>query len=312
MDNHLISFFFSFLVAALNYALAQNLCTYQKIFEIWDFQKSGPIFKKVVSLLINYKENNLKDDVPAGKFIKSGLQKCFGKFSMRPKQNSHSMCHSFEELNGLLTKDRIKVTNINPLNDEICEVSFETLDYSRNAFGSVVIGSHITWFGRVYLQMKIMEIFNNFPNVKIMMLNTDSVVFSTDEKFKLAEKIVISEKNGEWKNQIKNVKEITNFYALNSVTYHLTFSDQDDNISQMNKIAGFKLDTLLAPELKYTDFDKFLSLAINAVKSKIEMSQFKKFKDSPKIKTLFTLKNNLDNRRYFKKGHYCSFAYRSK
>ena len=51
---------------------------------------------------------------------------------------------------------------------------------------------------------------------------------------------------------------------------------------------------------------------INAVKFKIEMSQFKKIKDSPKIKTLFTLKNNLDNRRYFKKGNYCSFAYGSK
>ena len=99
-------------MATLNHAIFQKLCYYLRIFEIWDFQKSDPIFKKDVSLLIQYKENNLKENVQAGKFIKSGLQKCIEKFSMQPNQNSHSMCHSFEELNNFFTKDKIKVTQL--------------------------------------------------------------------------------------------------------------------------------------------------------------------------------------------------------
>ena len=45
--------------------------------------------------------------------------------------------------------------------------------------------------------------------------------------------------------------------------------------SQINKIAGFKLVTLLAPELNYKDFDDLLSMAINGSNSQIEMKQFK-------------------------------------
>ena len=70
----------------------------------------------------------------------------------------------------------------------------------------------MTWFGRMYLQMKIDNIKNKFPDVKIIKLNGDSVVFSMDEKFNLPEEFVISDRNGVWKHQSRNVKEISHFY----------------------------------------------------------------------------------------------------
>ena len=46
----------------MNFALTNGLCCIEEYLEIWDFEKSGYIFKKFVSLLINFKENSLKND----------------------------------------------------------------------------------------------------------------------------------------------------------------------------------------------------------------------------------------------------------
>ena len=85
----LISVFFFLSVDAMNFALTNGLCYIEEYLEIWDFEKSGYIFKKFVSLLINFKENSLKNDEPAGKLVKIGLQTSFGKLSSRPNEKGN-------------------------------------------------------------------------------------------------------------------------------------------------------------------------------------------------------------------------------
>ena len=73
----------------MNFALSNGLCYIDKYLEIWDFEKSRFISKKFVSLLIDFKENSLKNDEPARKLIKIGLQSSFGKLSSRPNEKGN-------------------------------------------------------------------------------------------------------------------------------------------------------------------------------------------------------------------------------
>ena len=80
-------------------------------------------------------------------------------------------------------------------------------------------------------------------------------------------------------------------------------------MSQINKIAGFKLDTLLAPKLGSEDFDHLLMTALTNEKSNIRMLQFKKSKDSANQRTVFTLRNNLGKGRFLKNDMFDTLAY---
>ena len=80
-------------------------------------------------------------------------------------------------------------------------------------------------------------------------------------------------------------------------------------MSQINKIAGFKLDTLLAPKVGSEDFDHLLMTALHNQKSNIRMLQFKKTKDSVNQKTVFTLRNNLNKGRFLKTNMFDTLAY---
>ena len=233
----LISVFFFLSVDAMNFALTNGLCYIEEYLEIWDFEKSGYIFKKFVSLLINFKENSLKNDEPAGKLVKIGLQTSFGKLSSRPNEKGNFFCTSFKELNDLFLNKKYNVTNVDPITEGLCEVTYNSTENRRNSFGSVILGSHIVWAGRTLLQTKIFELYRSFQHVKVFLINTDSVVISMPKECNLNEKIEISTKNGHWKHQIK-CKEILQFYCLNSVTYSMVYTDENGTCSQMNKIGG--------------------------------------------------------------------------
>ena len=64
----------------------------------------------------------------------------------------------------------------------------------------------------------------------------------------------------------------------------MSFTDENGTVSQINKIAGFKLDTLLAPKLGSEDFDHLLMTALLNQKSNIRMLQFKKKRKIQPIK----------------------------
>ena len=73
------------------------------------------------------------------------------------------------------------------------------------------------------------------------------------------------------------------------------------------------MDSLLAPEFKSNEFDNLVNMAIECKKSELTMEQFKKNRKDiggcSKVKTVFTLRNNLDRGRILKKGMYDSLAY---
>ena len=79
---------------------------------------------------------------------------------------------------------------------------FERQNRKNNT--SLIIGNFIVWGGRILLESKIMKLNDTFHNVKLKMMNTDSVIFSMPAYYNLSEKITISTENGQWKNQIKN------------------------------------------------------------------------------------------------------------
>ena len=276
--------------------------------EVWSFETASPIFRQFVSLLIQFKEDALKNDLQAAKLVKNALQCSFGKLATKPNTDKSAKCHNFSELNGFLLKDKIKVTNIAPINDDICDVTYDNEGPCKYSFGSVILGSSITWGGRCLLQKKLIEINQNFPNLKVFMTNTDSAVLTIPKEYNLADKIAFSNLNGHWKHQI-NCKEILSFYCLNPVCYHFSFTDENGTVSQINKIAGFKLDTLLAPKLGSEDFDHLLMTALTNEKSNIRMLQFKKSKDSANQRTVFTLRNNLGKGRFLKNDMFDTLAY---
>ena len=69
------------------------------------------------------------------------------------------------------------------------------------------------------------------------------------------------------------------------------------------------MDSLLAPELKSNEFENLVNMAIECKRSEVILQQFKKTQDCSKIKTVFSLRNNLDRGRIFKKGMHYSLAY---
>ena len=164
--------------------------------EVWSFETASPIFRQFVSLLIQFKEDALKNDLQAAKLVKNALQCSFGKLATKPNTDKNAKCHNFSELNGFLLKDKIKVTNIAPINDDICDVTYDYEGPCKYSFGSVILGSSITWGGRCLLQKKLIEINQNFPNLKVFMTNTDSAVLTIPKEYNLADKIAFSNLNG--------------------------------------------------------------------------------------------------------------------
>ena len=302
------AFIISTSIDTINFAFTNGFIDSMTILEVWSFEKASPIFRKFVSVLIQYKENALKNDLQAAKLIKSALQCSFGKLAMKPNTDKNTKCHNFRELNDLLLKDKITVTNITPINDQICDVTFDNEIPSKNSFGSVILGTTITWAGRCLLQKKIIEIDQKFPNLKVLMTNTDSAILTLPKEYNLADKIAFSNINGHWKHQI-NCKEILSFYCLNPVCYHFSFTDENERVSQINKIAGFKLDTLLAPKLTAGDFDHLLMTKLINQKSNIRMLQFKKSQNSTTQKTVFTFRNNISKGRFLKNDIFDTLAY---
>ena len=97
---------------------------------------------------------------------------------------------------------------------------------------------------------------------------------------------------------------------MNSLFFFvLSYTDENGTVSQINKIAGFKLDTLLAPKLGSEDFDHLLMTALLNQKSNIRMLQFKKKQDSANQKTVFILRNNLGKGRFLKTNIIDNLAY---
>ena len=286
--------------SAMNFALKHNYVKILYYLEIFDFEYQGKIFQKFTNILLNLQQNELKDDKMAIKFIKNGLQGAFGKFSSNCNKQKQVLCRNFHDLNSILLKSSSKVTNIELISDDLCDVTYDDRHFHNNHRKnniSLIIGNFIVWGGRILLESKIMKINDTFHNVKLKMMNTDSVIFSMPAYYNLSEKITISNEIGQWKNQIQNSCEITHFYSLNPVCYNVSYISNDGSRCQVNKICGFNFQCV-SSKIEAKDFEVLLSKAIEDEYFGIEVEQFRTYKKMDlKKKVVFTLRNTLDQKR---------------
>ena len=84
-------------VDTLSYCLKSGYCKLEKIFEVWDFEKRGPILKKFVDLMVSFKEDHLVSDSADSKWVKTALQHSYGKFSMKPFSEKQTLCYDFKQ-----------------------------------------------------------------------------------------------------------------------------------------------------------------------------------------------------------------------
>ena len=108
-------------VQALNFAMKNKFIELIQIFEIWDHEKEEPVFQKFVNVLLDLKENVLKDK-SSQKFIKHGLQMSFGKLSTNPNHKKQFLCKDFNQLNDVFVKYS-DISNITPIDDQLCSVT---------------------------------------------------------------------------------------------------------------------------------------------------------------------------------------------
>ena len=120
--------------------------------------------------------------------------------------------------------------------------------------------------------MKLQEIRSNFQNFELLMLQTDAAVVTIPSNLKLEDEIGFSSLNGAWKHQFPLCKEITHFYSLNAATYCIIYKDYDNQICQVNKIAGFCLQSI-SPNIDKNEFENLLLSAIEGISTSTEMQQ---------------------------------------
>ena len=285
---------------AMNFALQHNYVKILHYLEIFDFEYHGKIFQKFTNVLLNLQKTELRDDEMEIKFIKNGLQGAFGKFSANTRKQKNVLCRNFDDLNSYFLKNSNNVTNIELISESLCNVTLEDRQFEREkkkSNTSLIIGNFIVWGGRLLLESKIMEINDKFDNVKLKMVNTDSVIFSMPAKNNLSEKITISNEIGEWKHQLKNCHEITHFYSLSPVCYNLSYTTNQGLSCQLNKICGFNFQCC-STKVDSKDFEELLTKAIKDQYLGIKVDQIRSYtKKDLKKKMVYTLRNTLDQKR---------------
>jgi hypothetical protein len=285
---------------AMNFALQHNYVKILHYLEIFDFEYHGKIFQKFTNVLLNLQKTELRDDEMEIKFIKNGLQGAFGKFSANTRKQKNVLCRNFDDLNSYFLKNSNNVTNIELISESLCNVTLEDRQFEREkkkSNTSLIIGNFIVWGGRLLLESKIMEINDKFDNVKLKMVNTDSVIFSMPAKNNLSEKITISNEIGEWKHQLKNCHEITHFYSLSPVCYNLSYTTNQGLSCQLNKICGFNFQCC-STKVDSKDFEELLTKAIKDQHLGIKVDQIRSYpKKDLKKKMVYTLRNTLDQKR---------------
>ena len=122
--------------------------------KIWDHEKEESVFQKFFNVLLDLTEYVLKDK-SSQKFIKHGLQMSFGKLSTNPNDKKQFWCKNFNELNEVFLKYS-DISNITPIDDHICNITVIDKGPPRKTnYSPLILGSHIIWAARVFLEMKL-------------------------------------------------------------------------------------------------------------------------------------------------------------
>lgn len=168
----------------------------------------------------------------------------------------------------------------------------------RRPTTSITLAAYINWGGRIYLWKKMADIKNLFPDMKVYMANTDSIVISIPKLADLSKIDIHPTKNGCFKHQIIDSKNILRFFALSPVAYHFSYENNFNKFKQLNKVSGFKINTLLSKNFTSDKFESLIESFIVDKQEAIEINQLRT--DQQKI-VLFHLRNNLNKTRIISK-----------
>ena len=289
-----------------------------------DFEKKGPIFKKFVNLLISLKETmnptssngkyNEWHHFTFVKWLKQYLNHAYGKLSMKPYEDKSTFCNTMQDLTNIILSD--DVLSIVPVSVNLIDViSASKPSNGRRPTTCVPLGVHIFAFARQLLDTKIQEAKEIFPSSKIYMVNTDSCVMSIPQHESISD-LYLSPKIGHWKHQIKDCQEILKFYSLNAVTYHISYLSNKNEVHQMTKMAGFRLNNILATSIDSSDFEDLVKKAVSHEKKEIIVGQLRT-RNNPGFAPTetviqFCLKNSLDGKRVVNKFQAYPYGFKDK
>ena len=147
------------------------------------------------------------------------------------------------------------------------------------------------------------------------MVNTDSCVMSIPQHESISD-LHLSPKIGHWKHQIKDCQEILKFYSLNAVTYHISYLSNKNEVHQMTKMAGFRLNNILATSIDSSDFEDLVKKAVSHEKKEIIVGQLRT-RNNPGFAPTetviqFCLKNSLDGKRVVNKFQAYPYGFKDK
>lgn len=110
--------------------------------------------------------------------------------------------------------------------------------------------------------------------------------------------IPISERFGDFKNQIPEAKEILSFYSLSPTIYHISYLSKADEIKHISKLSGLTINTIATNN--QVNESTYRSLITSAIKKKaqtVRVDQIKQRKnvENNEIPTLQHVKAHLGN-----------------
>ena len=107
--------------------------------ELYAYDKGVHLFKDFVKKIDEFKRT-LTDSTMI-KFIKSGLNKSYGYFMLRNRQDKHKLCATLSEFQDLI--DNNNVLDFDAINDNYVDVCFESKSSSgTNCYSNLTIGIH--------------------------------------------------------------------------------------------------------------------------------------------------------------------------
>ena len=263
-------------IAFLNYALEEKKCSLDKLLELWIFEKSGMIFKSFIECIGHLKEEFDNTDKKKSKIVKKGLNQAFGRFMMRPKDEENIICTSYLEFSRLVSQRSI--TGIQGISQGMIDVTVKVNPNTNthpDLLTNVPIGAHILGYARMLLDKKWKEIKTKIPSAKPLMINSDAIAFTHDNRDSF-EHLKLSREIGGLKNEIPDARYLIDFFALHPRAYQISYEKYNGTYNQLLKLSGFQMNNhLAAPVRDCLHFDEMVSKAMQEIKDSIPVDQIR-------------------------------------
>ena len=291
----------------VNYALSLGYTF--KVYEIFQYEKTAPIFKKILNILGSFKIKysgfpntaitdqqkhdycakineangyiddrvkltieNVKRQENLRQFYKDCLNKVLGKWSQDEKSNNKFVT-TYRELEDIYYEPKNSVKEVFHIVNNVMQVKYETKeDYHRkNLKTNVVIGSFITSSARITMHKSMTDLM--IKGGKLIYHDTDSIVFAFPKNQPLPLKI--GENFSEYKHELGDDSTLLRISASGPKAYTIIYRKSDGSIKKDLKIKGFSLRGEIVEEQM---FSEVMCQAVEAfVRDKTEKKSISQF-----------------------------------